>query len=297
MDTDHIHRSKSTEGVDSTLSWSSNITDPEHVRFAEIYAFHLSSFEPLFMTELTKYYHNNELTSLVVLATTSVFCPNGGPHKWPQNCLTQDTIEELIGIKDESRSFDFDTFHLISMDRDIVMMNHYPYLFTGSGVGLHGDKYAGTALRILEFLCAHPPHPLPCRSRPRKDKTSKISSRRGVSTQSALSSSSRTAPRKLWQRTHCRFLRKLRVEKHYRGVVLSLPQTERIVDPRYHVIPCQVGLRVLPEILHKSSNSPELVNFIRTHGKDIAFLPKLTRMAIRAMYEYLDRPDEDMDVE
>ncbi|KAF8181616.1 hypothetical protein BJ912DRAFT_979528 [Pholiota molesta] len=253
------------------------ITDPEAVYYADLYAFHLSSFEPLFKSALVKYYHNEELTSIIILLTTipfnDFFLRDGRDHLNLTLSL-HGTVQNLMQLTEEAIFFDSsDAFGLCLLAHGSRFINtHYQHLFTHSDTsagGLDGNKYARTALRILNFLCSHSPRPLSYCYRTRK------------------------SPHK--QRTYCHFLRKQRVEKYRYGVVLSLPRTEREISYGNKIIPCEVGLRALPEILEKSSKSPELVNFIRTHGKDIAFLPKWTRMAIRAMHEYLDRPDDDDD--
>jgi hypothetical protein len=250
-----------------------------------------------------KYYHNEELTSLIVLLTTSLFRLEGRNYsKYLYSCSINDTVRELLRLTEESISLDRDTFSGLDLLRSgggSFIHTHYQYLFARSASNtfagdLDGNKYAGTALKILKFLCAHSPRPLRWyRYHPRQQKTSEPSSCPGVSTRSTILKSSRMAPHK---GTYCRFLRKLRVEKYRCGVILSLPRTEKKYCG-YKTIPCEVGLRILPEILERSSRSAELVNFIRTHGKDIAFLPNLTRKAIRAMHEYLDRPDDDVAME
>ncbi|KAF8178459.1 hypothetical protein BJ912DRAFT_983863 [Pholiota molesta] len=260
-----------SEFLDRLEFQASRITEPKSIRYKDFYAFHLSSFEPLFKSALVKYYHNEELTSIIILLTTILF-----ENVFVFTMSFYDTVRNLMQLTEESILFDTSgAFGLCFLAfRSTFIDTHYRHLFTHSDTsagGLDGNKYARTALRILNFLCAHSPRPLSYCYRPRK------------------------SPHK--QRTYCNFLRKQRVEKYRCGVVLSLPRTEREISYMNKIIPCQVGLRALPEILEKSSKSPELVNFIRTHGKDIAFLPKWTRMAIRAMHEYLDRPDDDDDVD
>ncbi|KAF8153630.1 hypothetical protein BJ912DRAFT_476958, partial [Pholiota molesta] len=143
------------------------------------------------------------------------------------------------------------------------------------------NHWAQTALRVLEFLCDYPPYII----RYQRPPNVCYSLRGRVPGRPSRYLRPSISPRKR------------REEKHRYGVALSIPDSEddRALAPQ--LLPeerrnmaqniCNVGLAYLPDLLLRSSKSPELVNFILRNAKDIVFMPKRTRKAIRAMYNYL----------
>lgn len=216
-----------------------------------------------------------------------------------------ETFRTLFGITQKLMTLDESSLSLAQKGAgDFLLLNHYRYLFTGpdtsAEVCLDGSQHAQTALRVLEFLCADPPRTIPYHKSPRKRRKApkSLSGYGGALIQQSQLRLPRTAQGNQLLIAHSRLgePRKQREEKHRYGIALSLPDTDVTTlednGTSWREIPCEFGLRLLPEILAKSSKSPELVDSIRTNGKKIACIPNQTWRAIRAMHDYLNRTDD-----
>jgi hypothetical protein len=76
----------------------------------------------------------------------------------PTNCVT------LLRLTNKSENLDSDSLWLIWADGRDLLATHYRHLFVGPEnlpeLFLDGEKHAQVAVRILEYLCDHPPHPI-----------------------------------------------------------------------------------------------------------------------------------------
>lgn len=211
-------------------------------------------------------------------------------------------VDELLRLTDASQMLDLNSLWLTSRSGRDLLATHYHHLFTGprksQEICPDDDKYAQVALRILEYLCDRPPRPIPYRKRQTPKTHSHHTGALAVANRPSHSLPSHDIVRRM-RLTDSGFLRKQRAEKHRHGVALSIPDIHG-PEGYYRCSPTNhthtLGLLLLPDILARSSYSSELVNFMQRHGKDIAFMPKWTRKAIRAMHEYLVRTDEDADM-
>ena len=84
--------------------------------------------------------------------------------------------------------------------------------------------------------------------------------------------------------------RQRRLEKNQRG---QLALSRENADYK----PSRAGLKILPELLKRSARSNELLTFIRFHLQNIVVVKKWTRWTLTSVAEYLDRVDQDMDVD
>lgn len=273
----------------STFLPKVGVSDRDHLKCLKIYTSHLSSFESIIRSEVAKYYRTVGLRSLVIITMLRKYPAHGHFDR-------QVILKILFRITDELMNFDDNTLYLAKEPQywgHILLIYHYRHLFTGPrksvDLFLDGDKYAQTALRILESLCADPP-PIQYRKLLLERRTlNRDSGRVGAFTRSTHHSPSRKDRSK--HPTDSSFLRTRREEKNRHGALSKYWVRKRTQDRLW----CEVskfGLEILPEILEHSSKLPELVDFIRSHSKDIAILPNGTRKAVRAMYEFLDGPDE-----
>ncbi|KAF8166852.1 hypothetical protein BJ912DRAFT_1001995 [Pholiota molesta] len=254
--------------------------------FSTIYTIHLSSFESIIESELLKYRQDVGLMSLVVI---SLLDSDRATHF----LMSQTTLVTLLRLTEDSKNLDNDSLWLVWPYGRYILAAHYRHMFVEPKrfpeLFLDGEKHAQVALRLLEYLCDHLPHSIPYRKRQTPRTPSHYVGTSRVSTRSFHSLLSRG------RLTGNSFLRKRREKKHRYGATLSIPDTSQ---PSGYLFSsahdaCAFGLLLLPDILERSSSSPELATFIRRHGSNIAFLPKKTRKAIRAMHEYLDRSDEE----
>jgi hypothetical protein len=257
-------------------------------------------------SELPKYYRDVGLTSLAVIVTVKV-------DEAKESMCTTD-LWVLLRLTEESIEFDEHNLFLSSeMLGKRLLTNHYPHLFIGPDkspeVCLNGDQHAQTALRILEFLCDYPPHPIQYQQNRNKHQAPTSHSHHGRASGHPRFLLPRRIVARTMRITSLGFARKRREKKHRHGVVLSIPSSEddRLLSlyclAAEHRIStqavCSLGLLYLPKILERSSRSTELVDFIREYGKDLVYIPKETRnlrKVIRAMHEYLDRAKEDLDM-
>jgi hypothetical protein len=203
------------------------------------------------------------------------------------------TLVTLLRLTEDSKNLDSDSLWLTYSSGRYILAAHYRHMFVEPKrfpeLFLDGEKHSQVALRLLEYLCDHVPHPIPYRKCQTPKTHSHYVGTSRVSTRPFHSLLSRG------RRTGNSFLRKRREKKHRYGVTLSIPDTSR---PSGYLFSsahdaCALGMLLLPHILGRSSSSSELATFIRRNGSNIAFLPNKTRKAIRAMHEYLDRSDEE----
>jgi hypothetical protein len=231
------------------------------------------------------------LTSLAIIANAMVRL---GVDETKESMHINDkkALYLLVRLTEESKKFDRGTFFLAYPEGRSLLVNHYSHLLIGPRkspeVCLNGDQHAQTALRILEFLCDYPPHPI----RYQQDRINRIKHR-------APGCPCYLLPHRIVARTmritSLGFARKWREKKHRHGVVLSSPSLYLHKRLSAQDV-CSLGLFYLPKILEQSSRSTELVDFILGHGKDLVYIPGETRKSIRAMHEYLDRANEDLDI-
>jgi hypothetical protein len=201
--------------------------------------------------------------------------------------MSQTTLVTLLRLTEDSKNLDNDSLWLVWPYGRYILAAHYRHMFVEPKrfpeLFLDGEKHAQVALRLLEYLCDHLPHSIPYRKRQTPRTPSHHIGTSRVSTRPFHSLLSRG------RLTGNSFLRKRREKKHHYGVTLFNP-CSRFSSAHGT---CALGLLLLPHILERSSSSSELATFIRRNGSNIAFLPKKTRKAIRAMHEYLDRSDEE----
>jgi hypothetical protein len=244
-------------------------------------------------SELPKYYRDVGLTSLAVIAMVKVDETKGDMRSTDEKALWV-----LVRLTEESIEFD-KTSLFLACTWGKNLWPHYLHLLIGPKsspeLRLNGDQHAQTALRILEFLCDNPPHPI----RYQQNHT-----QRRAPGRLRYLLPHRTVARTM-RITSLGFARKRREKKHHHGVILSSPNNDSDNDqglsPYAHCRNstqdvCFLGLVYLPKILERSSRSIELVDFILGHGKDLVYIPKWTRKVIRAMHEYLDRANDDSDM-
>ncbi|KAF9470165.1 hypothetical protein BDN70DRAFT_999016 [Pholiota conissans] len=239
--------------------------------FQIIRQFHLSAFQPIFESEFNKYYRETELMHLAVLVTIV-----------DEKSLRFDVlphfsmaVQGLLQFSESSLWIDECIFSMATLNRHI---HHY---FQRLWTPIPDDLYAQTALKMLIGLCNYSPHYIRFRSH-------------SVNQKKAISHRHGTIYPKPSHTPHLpQTLRLQRAKRHQYGVKLCTPEDGICYPYASPFTICQVGFILLPECLRRSSKSSELAEFIRSNGKKIPFIPKLTHEAIRAMHEYLARTQED----
>ncbi|KAF9473515.1 hypothetical protein BDN70DRAFT_937375 [Pholiota conissans] len=264
-----------------------------------IYNFHKSSCEPIFRLEVVNYFKNTELMTLVILSASTLKFGFSHTLAFSAACLPT-----LLHLSPETRLMDNASLNLGSYTHNSeLMQNHYKELVPA----FNPSDYIPMALRILAFLCSKPPHPIQYYklSRPFTSKSAIYKQPakprrflRSVTNPHTYPSLTSYATYQM-QRRSVPYPRFRRVEKHCHGIHLSFARHDWWgVDAtrRAYSGPYGLGFLVLPEILGKCSKSEDLIAFIRTHGKKIAFSPGKTPDAIRAMHAYLDRVTQDVEM-
>ena len=217
---------------------------------------------PVIRVELAKYYSHPCLLMLVVIS-----CANKLPEfKW--YFYRNKEARVLLGITEEAEIIDNTCFQLFRSRSqwDGLLSSIVFDRNTAQDLYLDGQKFAQVALRILAYLCRRRAHP--------------HSRFRGPA----------DTYRHLGHRISMNRGRQRRLEKNPRG---QLALSRENADYK----PSRAGLKILPELLKRSARSNELITFIRFHLQNIVVVKKWTRWTLTSIAEYLDRVDQDMDVD
>ncbi|KAF9476837.1 hypothetical protein BDN70DRAFT_995380 [Pholiota conissans] len=227
------------------------------------YQHHVSCFAPIFRSNFERYYLETDLIHLAIIVF--IYPEHMRQQEgWGMlcDCHMSMILQQLLQLTDNLIRIDECALEMTSM---FLSSGYDHFIHLWNQIPRH--TYGQTALRILQVLCSHRPRSIPASLCPQNGSMSI---------------------------RHIRYLRWRREQRYRHGVKLVMPKVYNTRHfPPELPIAVRVGLEVLPALLLQSPESTDLSEFIRNNGKNIAFISKLTRKAIRAMHEYLDQVHED----
>ncbi|KAF9472893.1 hypothetical protein BDN70DRAFT_925448 [Pholiota conissans] len=263
-----------------------------------IYNFHQLALWSTIKASVTEYLKTTELMALVILSTLS------RSFRLP-DIESSDLLPTSLQLSSETYLLDKQSLNLIDYFGGSMSLisDHYRDLVSAL---FRPSDYVPVALRILAFLCSKPPHHIryyelsqqsTSTSADTIDKQSDMHcpSIRFTKPYSCPSLTSYATYQK--RQRSVPYSRYRRQEKHCHGVRLSLASYRGIGaggGSRRYAGPYGFRFFFLPLVLEKCPKSDELIAFIFTNGKNIAFSPGKTLDAVRAMHKYLDRVNQDV---